>query len=29
MVTLTARNNIDPKAWLADVFTRVADMPRG
>jgi hypothetical protein len=26
---LTARlNNIDPKAWLADVFARIADMPQ-
>lgn len=21
-------NNIDPKAWLADVFARIADMPQ-
>jgi transposase len=26
---MTARlNNIDPKAWLADVFARIADMPQ-
>jgi hypothetical protein len=26
---MTARlNNIDPKAWLAEVFARVADMPQ-
>lgn len=26
---MTARlNNIDPKALLADVFTRIADMPK-
>jgi transposase len=27
---MTARlNDIDPKAWLADVFARIADMPQG
>ncbi|MGY3238298.1 hypothetical protein ACVWZ4_001072 [Bradyrhizobium sp. USDA 4472] len=26
---MTARlNNIDPKAWLADVFARIADIPQ-
>ena len=26
---MTARlNDIDPKAWLADVFARIADMPQ-
>ena len=26
---MTARlNNIDPKAWLADLFARIADMPQ-
>ncbi|MGX1350523.1 hypothetical protein AB7M49_004099 [Bradyrhizobium elkanii] len=26
---MTARlNGIDPKAWLADVFARIVDMPR-
>jgi transposase len=27
---MTARlNDIAPKAWLADVFARIADMPQG
>jgi transposase len=27
---MTARlNDIDPKAWLADVFARIADLPQG
>ena len=26
---MTARlNDIDPKAWLADIFARIADMPQ-
>ncbi len=28
-VIMTARlNTIDPKAWLADVFARIADLPQ-
>jgi len=28
-IIMTARlNNIDPKAWLADVLARIADMPQ-
>jgi transposase len=28
-LSMTARlNDIDPKAWLADIFARIADMPQ-
>ncbi len=27
MVTTCRFNNVDPKAWLADVLTRIADLP--
>ena len=27
MITTCRLNDIDPKAWLADVFARIADLP--
>ncbi|MBB3267648.1 hypothetical protein FHW79_005313 [Azospirillum sp. OGB3] len=28
LITTTKLNDIDPQAWLADLFARVADMPQ-
>ncbi|WP_456785598.1 transposase domain-containing protein [Bradyrhizobium sp. USDA 4516] len=27
MITTCRLNDVDPKAWLADVLTRIADLP--